>query len=94
MDIVRLNNIWNVHHLEGKFREMGVRDTQIVQQHIERPLLPEGFDNLTKEYMDIYVAEVDWMRVSLFVLVHSAKQRRELREYTMTVYDDARFETI
>jgi hypothetical protein len=93
MDIVRVRNLWNVHFIAGRLRDFNVVDFQIVQQKTDAPLLPEGFSPTSKEYIDIIIAECEGQRVALWVEL-TPNERVRLREFIMTVYDDAAFEAI
>lgn len=93
MDIVRLQNIWNIQYLAARFKEMG-NDIVIEHQQAGNPILPVDFDSLTKEYVDIYIAEQGGVRAALFVAVANAQQRVQLREFTVNVYPDVRYEKI
>lgn len=93
MDIVRVQNLWNVHYIAGKLPEFNVMDFQIVQQNADSPLLPEGLSPISIEYMDIIVAECDGQRIALWVQL-TPKERRKLREFIMSVYADAAFEVV
>jgi hypothetical protein len=93
MDIVRVRNLWNIHYIAGMLADFDVMDYQIVQQKTETPLLPEGFSAISKEYLDIIIAENEGQRTSLWVQLLPDK-RRKLRQFIMSVYEDAIFEVV
>lgn len=93
MDIVRVSNIWNVHYVASKMSTYDIMDSLIVHQKTDDPLLPEGFQPDTKEYLDIIISECEGQRIALWIIA-TPSVREKIREFVLSVYEDARCEAI
>lgn len=93
MDIVRLNNIWNVQFVHGKLSVfMNVDSSFIIHQSASKPILPEGLSLEETEYLTVYMAEQSGQRVALWVYASPSAQD-EIKAFVFDVYPDARIET-
>lgn len=92
MEYVELDNIWKLHYIQSHAPKLvqGIVDKQMVLQDENKPLLPEGFNPLTTEYLDIYIARSEGVRLALWLEFKDPSCKRALREQIETLYSDMR----
>lgn len=90
MKVVELDNIWKLHYLQSKARRLvtGVVDMQMVIKDDTTPVLPEGYNPLTTEYLDVYIARSEGIRLALWLEFRDPSCKGAFREIVETLYSD------